>query len=151
MRTVIWNPFDSGSATLSGSIGRRSQPQLQLWRFFPSPLRRRAVRLLPFQGDLTEVKNVTKLFDETVSRYGRLDIAVNTVGKVLKKPFIETTEAEYDSMFAINAKTAYFFMREAGKRMNEGGKIVPIVKFLVTGGWWITGQTIFANGGYTTR
>jgi hypothetical protein len=21
----------------------------------------------------------------------------------------------------------------------------------LTGGWWITGQTIFANGGYTTR
>jgi hypothetical protein len=29
--------------------------------------------------------------------------------------------------------------------------ISPIVKFLVTDGWWITGQTIFANGGYTTR
>ena len=25
--------------------------------------------------------------------------------------------------------------------------IVPIVKFLATDGWWITGQTIFANGG----
>jgi hypothetical protein len=33
----------------------------------------------------------------------------------------------------------------------NGGKIVTIVKFLVTDGWWITGQTIFANGGYTTR
>ena len=29
--------------------------------------------------------------------------------------------------------------------------IVPIVKFLATDGWRITGQTIFANGGYTTR
>ncbi|MOA69053.1 short chain dehydrogenase [compost metagenome] len=29
--------------------------------------------------------------------------------------------------------------------------IAPIVKFLVTDGWWITGQTLFANGGYTTR
>ena len=29
--------------------------------------------------------------------------------------------------------------------------IVPLIKFLVTDGWWITGQTIFANGGYTTR
>ena len=29
--------------------------------------------------------------------------------------------------------------------------IVPIVKFLATEGWWITGQTIFANDGYTTR
>lgn len=29
--------------------------------------------------------------------------------------------------------------------------IAPLVMFLVTEGWWITGQTIFANGGYTTR
>ena len=29
--------------------------------------------------------------------------------------------------------------------------IAPLVRFLVTEGWWITGQTIFANGGYTTR
>lgn len=29
--------------------------------------------------------------------------------------------------------------------------ISPIIKFLATEGWWITGQTIFANGGYTTR
>lgn len=186
------------------------------------------------QGDLTKVDNVVRLFDETITRYGRLDIAVNTVGKVLKKPFVETSEKEYDEMFAINTKAAYFFMQEAGKRMNDGGKIVtiltsllaaftglyatyagskasvehftraaakefgsrgisvtnvapgpmdtpffypaespeavayhqsqsmngkltdikdivPIVRFLVTEGWWITGQTIFANGGYTTR
>lgn len=29
--------------------------------------------------------------------------------------------------------------------------IAPIVEFLVMKGWWITGQTIFVNGGYTTR
>jgi hypothetical protein len=50
-------------------------------------------------------------------------------------------------MFTINAKASYFFSQEAGKRMNDGGKIVTIVKFLVTDGRWITGQTIFANGG----
>ena len=185
-------------------------------------------------GDLTSVSAVVKLFDETLERFGRLDIGVNTVGKVLKKPIVETTEQEYDTMFAVNAKAAYFFIQQAGKRMNDGWKIVtivtsllaaftglystyagskspvehftraaakefgprgisvnslapgpmdtsffypvespeavayhksqsmngkltniqdiaPIVKFLVTEGWWITGQTIFANGGYTTR
>lgn len=44
----------------------------------------------------------------------------------------------------------------AGGAKNLGGltqieDIVPLIKFLVTDGWWITGQTIFANGGYTTR
>jgi NAD(P)-dependent dehydrogenase (short-subunit alcohol dehydrogenase family) len=29
--------------------------------------------------------------------------------------------------------------------------IAPLVVFLADEGHWITGQTIFANGGYTTR
>jgi hypothetical protein len=36
-------------------------------------------------------------------------------------------------------------------RLTDIKDIAPIVKFLVTEGQWITGQTIFANGGYTTR
>lgn len=186
------------------------------------------------QGDLTRVAEVERLFAEAKSRFGRIDIAVNTAGKVLKKPFVETTEAEYDEMFAVNSKAAYFFIREAGKTLEDGGRIitivtsllaaftglystyagakapvehftraaakefgprrisvnaigpgpmdtpffypaetpdsvayhtaasalggltkigeiVPIVRFLATEGGWITGQTLFANGGYTTR
>lgn len=187
-----------------------------------------------FQGDLTDVKNITQLFNETIERFGGIDIAINTVGKVLKKPFVDTTEEEYDSMSDINSKVAYFFIQEAGKKLNDNGKIctvvtsllaaytgfystyeglkapvehftraaskefgnrgisvtavapgpmdtpffygqesedavayhksasalggltdikdiAPLIEFLVTDGWWITGQTIFANGGYTTR
>lgn len=187
-----------------------------------------------FQGDLRDVRNITRFFDEAIARFGGVDIAINTVGKVLKKPFTETTEAEYDSMSDINAKIAYFFILEAGRKLNDKGRIctivtsllaaytglystyagtkapvehftraaskefgargisvtavapgpmdtpffygqesddavayhqsasalggltdirdiAPLVEFLVTDGWWITGQTIFANGGYTTR
>jgi NAD(P)-dependent dehydrogenase (short-subunit alcohol dehydrogenase family) len=186
------------------------------------------------QGDLTKPANVAALFKQAKDRCGAIDIAVNTIGKVLRKPIVETTEQEYDSMFDINAKAAYFFIQEAGKNLNDNGRIitivtsllaaftdgystyaggkapvehftraaakefgprgisvtaigpgpmdtpffygqetpervayhksqamtgdltriediVPIVKFLATDGWWITGQTIFANGGYTTR
>lgn len=186
------------------------------------------------QSDLTKVENITKLFDAAIEKFGGIDIAINTVGKVLKKPFGDTTEAEYDSMSDINSKVAYFFIQEAGKKLNDNGKIctivtsllaaytglystyagmkapvehftraaskefggrgisvtavapgpmdtpffygqeaddavayhksaaalggltdikdiAPLVEFLVTDGWWITGQTIFANGGYTTR
>lgn len=187
-----------------------------------------------FQGDLTKVSNVTKFFDRAVAQFGGIDIAINTVGMVLKKPFVDTTEEEYDAMSDINSKVAYFFLQEAGKKVNDNGKIctiltsllaaytglystyagmkapvehftraaskefgergisvtavapgpmdtpffygqesddavsyhksasalggltdikdiAPLVEFLVTDGWWITGQTIFANGGYTTR
>jgi len=189
---------------------------------------------LLFQGDLSRVETVEALFDTTRETFGGIDVAVNTAGKVLRKPIVETTEADYDAMFDINAKSAFFFLREAGKQLNDGGKvitivtsllaaftdgystyagakapvehftraaakefaargisvnaigpgpmdtpffygeetpervafhksqamgndltkiedIVPIVLFLATDGWWITGQTLFANGGYTTR
>lgn len=186
------------------------------------------------QADLSKVAECTRLFAETSAKLGAPDIAINTAGMVLKKEFVETTEEEFDQMFAVNAKAAYFFIREAAKTMNDDGKIctivtsllaaytglystyagakatvehftraaskelgprgisvtavgpgpmdtpffypaespeaveyhksasalggltnindiVPLVRFLVTEGWWITGQTIFANGGYTTR
>lgn len=52
-----------------------------------------------YQGDLTTEAAVEKLFQSAKGDFGQIDIVVNTVGKVLKKPIAEITEAEYDSMF----------------------------------------------------
>ncbi|TFZ50554.1 SDR family oxidoreductase [Serratia proteamaculans] len=191
------------------------------------------------QGDLTKPGNVAQLFEQAIKAFGKVDIAVNTAGLVIKKPIAEVTEADYDSSFDINSKAAFFFIQQGGKHLADNGRIVsivssllaaytpfyavypgskapvehftraaskefgergisvnaigpgpmdtpffygqeskeavayhssaaalskfsktgltdiediaPIVKFLVTDGWWITGQTLFANGGYTTR
>ena len=51
---------------------------------------------IALQGDLTQAANVTALFEQAKQRFGGIDIAVNTVGKVLRKPIIDTTEAEYE-------------------------------------------------------
>ena len=51
-------------------------------------------------GDLTTASAVEKLFKEVLSEHKKLDIVVNTVGMVLKKPITEISEAEYDKMFA---------------------------------------------------
>src|SRR5438093_6093430 len=75
------------------------------------------------QGDFTKVSDVVAAFAAAKKQFGGIDIAINTAGKVLKKPFVETTEAEYDSMAAINSKAAYFFIQEAGKQLNDGGQI----------------------------
>lgn len=53
-----------------------------------------------YQGDLTSAGNVDKLFQSVLKDFGKIDIVVNTVGKVLKKPITEISEEEYDSMFA---------------------------------------------------
>jgi hypothetical protein len=51
-----------------------------------------------FQADLTTAGAVEKLFTDVVAAVGKPDIAINTVGKVLKKPLVEISEAEYDEM-----------------------------------------------------
>jgi NAD(P)-dependent dehydrogenase (short-subunit alcohol dehydrogenase family) len=191
------------------------------------------------QANLTAASAMEKLFAEAIAAVGRPDIAINTVGKVLKKPIVEISEAEYDEMSAVNAKSAFFFLKEAGKHVNDNGKIctlvtsllgaftpfyaayagtkapvehftraaskefgergisvtaigpgpmhtpffypaegaeavayhktaaalskftttgltqiediVPYIRFMVSDGWWMTGQTILVNGGYTTK
>ncbi|CPP58612.1 SDR family oxidoreductase [Bordetella pertussis] len=83
------------------------------------------------QGDLTTAAAGEKLYADAVAAVGRPDIAINTVGKVLKKPFSEISEAEYDEMAAVNAKSAFFFLKEAGRHVNDHGKIVTLVTSLL--------------------
>src|SRR5690625_7039407 len=42
------------------------------------------------QGDLTVPANVERLFADAEAAIGQVDVAVNTVGKVLRKPIVET-------------------------------------------------------------
>lgn len=192
-----------------------------------------------FQADLTTATAMEKLFADAQAAMGSIDIAINTVGKVLKKPMVEISEAEFDEMSAVNSKSAFFFLKEAGRHVSDNGKvctlvtsllgaytpfyssyagtkapvehftraaskefgargisvtaigpgpmdtlffypaegadavayhktaaalspfsktgltdiedIVPWIRFLVSEGWWMTGQTILVNGGYTTK
>lgn len=84
-----------------------------------------------FQADLTSAGAVERLFADAAAAIGRPDIAVNTVGKVLKKPMAEISEADYDEMSAVNGKAAFFFLKEAGRHVNDGGKIVTVVTSLL--------------------
>ena len=88
--------------------------------------------------------NVAELFADAEAALGTIDVAVNTAGKVLRKPIVETTEDEYDSMFDINSKAAYFFIQEAGKNLADGGKIITIVTALLAA--FTDGYSTYAGG-----
>lgn len=62
--------------------------------------KRPSIKVSFYQGDLTSAVAVTKLFQDVLRDFGHIDIVVNTVGKVLKKPITEISEQEYDTMFA---------------------------------------------------
>src|SRR5712692_6483005 len=78
------------------------------------------------QADMSKVSDARRLVRETVQRFGRLNILVNNAGMFMYKPLVETTEEEFDRMFALNAKGPYFALQEAAKVIEEGGRIVNI-------------------------
>ena len=86
----------------------------------------RGGKALTIQADMSKVGDVGRLIKDTVKQFGRLDILVNNAGMFMYKPLLETTEEEFDDMFALNAKGPYFALQEAGKVMKGGGRIVNI-------------------------
>jgi NAD(P)-dependent dehydrogenase (short-subunit alcohol dehydrogenase family) len=83
------------------------------------------------QADLTKTAEIKRLFDQMMKEFNQLDILINTAGMVIKKPFVDISEEEYDRMFAINAKAAFFCMQEAARWMADNGRIINMETSLV--------------------
>jgi len=84
------------------------------------------VRAIAVQADVSKVGDVRRLFDACFEKFARLDILVNNAGVMFTKPFVEVGEEEFDRLFAVNVKGAFFCCQEAAKRMAEGGRIINL-------------------------
>jgi 3-oxoacyl-[acyl-carrier protein] reductase len=83
-------------------------------------------RAVAVQADVSKVGDVRRLFDACLGTFGRLDILVNNAGVMFTKPVAEVSEEEFDRIFAVNVKGAFFCCQEAAKRMAEGGRIISL-------------------------
>lgn len=54
------------------------------------------------QADVAKEADVKRLVDETVARFGRLDVAFNNAGVEMVGPLTDVTEADYRRVFDIN-------------------------------------------------
>ncbi|MBD2102577.1 glucose 1-dehydrogenase [Leptolyngbya sp. FACHB-261] len=79
---------------------------------------------IAIQADMRSLTDIGKLFQQTLERFGKLDILVNNAaGKNIFKPTAELTEEEYNSMFDIT-RGVYFALQQAAQHMSDGGRIV---------------------------
>lgn len=79
--------------------------------------------------DVSKESQVKALVEAAIEHFGRLDIAINNAGMSTDmKPLIETTEAEIDLTFAVNAKGVFFGMKYqiAAMLKTGGGSILNI-------------------------
>jgi len=80
-------------------------------------------------ADVSKCADLQKLVDAAVERFGRLDIMVNNAGIETRTSVLETTEAQYDKVMAVNLKSAFFGTQIAAKQMikqGAGGRIINI-------------------------
>jgi 3-oxoacyl-[acyl-carrier protein] reductase len=78
------------------------------------------------KADVGRVPEIARLFDETIARFGRLDILVNNAGVMFTKTVQDTTEEDFDRIFAINVKGVFFTCRQAAGRLADGGRIINL-------------------------
>jgi pteridine reductase len=87
----------------------------------------RAGSALPLQSDLARFDRVPELVAKAVGRFGRLDALVNNASAFDPTPFGATTPAQWDALFAINARAPFFLAQAAAPHLaNAGGAIVNI-------------------------
>src|ERR1700689_3780843 len=76
--------------------------------------------------DVTSEVEVKRMVEETIHRWGRIDILFNNAGIVLAKSLEETTEAEWDRVISVNVKGAFLAIKHVAPHMrrNGGGAIL---------------------------
>ena len=83
-------------------------------------------KAIAVQADVSKVPDVERLFAETEKKFGKPDVVVANAGVFAQKPIADSTEQDFDSIFNVNAKGAFFTLREAARKIQDGGRIVAI-------------------------
>ena len=83
-------------------------------------------RAIPAQADVSDAAAVARMFDAAQAAFGGVDVLVNNAGIMKLASIAESDDALVDSQIAINLKGSFNTLREAAKRLREGGRIVNL-------------------------
>jgi len=86
------------------------------------------IRVETFTADVSLTGSADAIVQETIARFGKLDILANNAGSNIRKPFLDVTEDDFEAVTSIQLKAAYFLAQAAAKEMvkNSGGKIINL-------------------------
>lgn len=81
---------------------------------------------LAVKADVSDSAQVRMLFDTTIERFKRLDILVNNAGVLLSRQIADISDEEFDRVLNINIKGVFYALREAAKRIADGGRVISL-------------------------
>jgi glucose 1-dehydrogenase len=101
-------------------------------------------RAVGVEADISKPDDLHRMMQTAIDSFGRLDVLVNNAGIETRQSLLETTEADYDRVMAVNMKSAFFASQAAAKRFIEqggGGLILNISS--VHEDWPMPGNTAY--------
>ena len=88
-------------------------------------------KAIAVEADVSRPAAVKALFDQATDAFGGVDVLVNNAGIMKLAPVAETEDAMFDQHVAINLKGAFNGLREASRRLRDGGRIVSLSSSVV--------------------
>ena len=78
--------------------------------------------------NLADVASIEAGLESCVKEFSRLDVLVCSGGVISAQPYLEVTQSEWDSTFAINVRGLFFCNQRAARQMGKtgGGRIINI-------------------------
>ena len=113
---------EEGASVVIGDIldeqGRRTEAELQELGY----------NVTYVHLDVTSESDWEAAVQTAVNTYGKLDVLLNNAGILIRKNIEETTEADWDRIFAVNAKGVFLGTKAAIPAMRDagGGSIINI-------------------------
>ncbi|KKU13883.1 MAG: 3-oxoacyl-(Acyl-carrier-protein) reductase [Candidatus Magasanikbacteria bacterium GW2011_GWC2_45_8] len=87
------------------------------------------------RADVSNSKDVKKMFSIIKKRFGRLDVLVNNAGIRRDSLLMNTAEKDWDDVLDVNLKGTFLCMKETVKLMLlSGGRIINITSIVGTNG-----------------
>ncbi|MFI4980323.1 MAG: SDR family oxidoreductase [Nevskiales bacterium] len=76
------------------------------------------------KADISDAASVRRMFDAAESAFGGIDVLVNNAGIMQLANIADTDDDMFDRQIAVNLKGTFNTLREAAKRLRNGGRIV---------------------------
>ena len=94
------------------------------------------------QADLADPSTPARLFDAAEHAFGGVDILVNNAGVMELGPLAEVTDEAFARQISINLDSVFRSLREAARRLRDGGRIVSFSSSVV--GLYQPGYGVYA-------
>jgi NAD(P)-dependent dehydrogenase (short-subunit alcohol dehydrogenase family) len=90
------------------------------------------VRATGHRAEASDEASVDAAVAGVLAAHGRIDVLVNGAGHNIRKPLLDMTREEFDSLLEVHVRGAFLFARAAGRHMRDrgSGSIINIASIL---------------------